>query len=49
MVKPRNRETLRNNWTTGSTIGLRITAYDAGGRCIGTSLEERKYLVAVPL
>ncbi len=33
----------------GSTIGLRITAFDASGKRIAISTEDRRFLVALPL
>jgi serine/threonine protein kinase len=48
-VNSRDMNKLRNHWSIGSTIGLRIIAFDASGRQIAISLEERKFLVAFPL
>jgi hypothetical protein len=37
---------LRENYLPGRTGGWRVDAYDAHGRKIGLSLEERRFLVA---
>jgi hypothetical protein len=48
-TQPRDLNIIRTNWPSGSTIGLRIAAVDASGKQIAISIEERKYLVAIPL
>jgi tetratricopeptide (TPR) repeat protein/predicted Ser/Thr protein kinase len=37
---------LRDQWTAGRTIGCRVTAFDADGRPVAKTLEERRFLVA---
>jgi predicted Ser/Thr protein kinase len=48
-LSPSDQKPLRTRWLNGHTAGFRVQALNAAGHCIGTSLEDRRFLIATAL